>query len=258
MEKKKEGKPVLRVLHHFACSGGTLISKCIDSLPNTYVLSEVHPLSTIHINDKNATFRPTDLISLSHYAKLPRLNELKVDIFEQDIIQIVEHAKKFCFDIVVRFHSHSSFFPEYIKEKKDVFLGLRNKFHLKEIVTIRDPVESYISLLNNSWIDSKKESFDSYCQKYLCFLEDFDSDLIFKYEDFVLEPELEMKKICESLSLQFSLDFIDFIALSIMSGDSGRSSETISFRSPKEMPEALHDEVITSLKYKDFCEKYDY
>ena len=48
-EKYEATKPVIRIIHHLACSGGTLISKCISAMPNVYLLSEVHPFTDLGI-----------------------------------------------------------------------------------------------------------------------------------------------------------------------------------------------------------------
>jgi len=53
----------LRTAAHFACSGGTLISKCIAALPNVQLLSEVDPLSSYVAPGANG-FTPTDLVAL--------------------------------------------------------------------------------------------------------------------------------------------------------------------------------------------------
>ncbi len=33
-DKYESRKPTIRVIHHLACSGGTLFSKCISAMPN--------------------------------------------------------------------------------------------------------------------------------------------------------------------------------------------------------------------------------
>ena len=38
-------KPVIRTIHHLACTGGTLISKCISSMPETALISEINPMN---------------------------------------------------------------------------------------------------------------------------------------------------------------------------------------------------------------------
>jgi hypothetical protein len=52
----KKPKPVIRVIHHLACSGGTLISKCISAMPNVYLLSEAHPFSDLHLGRETPIF----------------------------------------------------------------------------------------------------------------------------------------------------------------------------------------------------------
>src|SRR5690606_26210779 len=44
-ERRFERKEPVRIVHHFACTGGTLICKCIAAMPNTQLLSEVNPLN---------------------------------------------------------------------------------------------------------------------------------------------------------------------------------------------------------------------
>ena len=38
-------RPFARAIHHFACSGGTVISKCVAAMPHVALLSEVNPLN---------------------------------------------------------------------------------------------------------------------------------------------------------------------------------------------------------------------
>ena len=41
----KSQKITLRSIHHLACTGGTLISKCIASMPDVALISEVNPMN---------------------------------------------------------------------------------------------------------------------------------------------------------------------------------------------------------------------
>jgi len=52
----------IRVLHHWACSGGTVISRCIASQPQVVLLSEVHPLAYLRVAQAYPYYFPTDLI----------------------------------------------------------------------------------------------------------------------------------------------------------------------------------------------------
>ena len=61
---------VLRIIHHWPCSGGTLISKCIASLSNIIFLNEVHPYAYIrHMKTNEKEYLPTDLIQQLSFKK---------------------------------------------------------------------------------------------------------------------------------------------------------------------------------------------
>jgi hypothetical protein len=50
---------VVRTLHHVACSGGTLISRCLAALPDVVVLSELNPT-----NRHGPVFNPSHPLAL--------------------------------------------------------------------------------------------------------------------------------------------------------------------------------------------------
>ena len=42
-QTRPQGKPLLRTIHHLACTGGTVISKCLAAMPDVALISEVNP-----------------------------------------------------------------------------------------------------------------------------------------------------------------------------------------------------------------------
>ena len=67
-KKHEKGKPTIRIIHHFACSGGTLISRCLSSMPNVFLLSEVHPHSELYLLHKGTRYLPSDIGTLAKYS----------------------------------------------------------------------------------------------------------------------------------------------------------------------------------------------
>ncbi len=92
--KEYDVKPTIRIIHHFACSGGSLISKCISALPNVYLLSEVHPYSDLHFYSDRPVYRPSDIISLSKYARIPEIAELSSKIFKESVTSVFRHVEE--------------------------------------------------------------------------------------------------------------------------------------------------------------------
>ena len=241
---------VIRSIHHFACTGGSLISKCLHAMPGAHVISEVHPLARQHVDIRKQKFTPTDTITAAFYAGVPRMDELALKIFEKDVLLILEQAERYGFLPIFREHSHTDYCvgEAPLAAQPMQFGALANAKH-KRLVTVRDPVDSYASLTSNGWLDHQPPTFDEYCNRYLKFLESFDETEIFYYEDFVLSPAREMTKMCAHLDIPYSGFFEQVFDVRSISGDSGRRSSTISARSSRKFDTALRQELESSVTY---------
>ena len=70
------GLPPIRVVHHWACSGGTIISRSLAQLPRVVLLSEVHPLAHLRLHPPSSGYQPTDVVqqlSLARNGRDPAL-----------------------------------------------------------------------------------------------------------------------------------------------------------------------------------------
>lgn len=224
-EKKK---PKLRIIHHLACSGGTLISKCISALPNVYLLSEVHPFTDLALGKEKPKYSPTDLIALSQYAGVPNHQDLAGKLFKQAVITTYQHVEKLGGILVLRDHTHSDYCTNVeLPEKSRLRQLLEEDFEIESVLTIRDPIDSYASLVKNGWVHFSPGDFDEYCRRILVMLEQFDPEQIFKYEDFVDNSQEVLEKICKKLDLPFDDSFEEIFGCFRVTGDSGRSSGII-------------------------------
>jgi hypothetical protein len=254
----KNTKPLIRIIHHPACSGGSLISKCISAMPNAYLLSEVHPLSDMHISGINGFYAPSDLTTLSRFAGIPDLNGLSGDLFTQNVEVIYQHLKLRGAELVLREHSHFDFFKGGKVTTPAVSNLLKNKFELLQVVTLRNPIDCYLSLLNNNWLTFQPQTFDEYCRRYLKFIQIYSHVEILKYEDFLDNPLIFMTNMCSLLDIRFSDLFIDLLEIFKVTGDSGRSSNAIAKRDRRELPSDFIDEVKSSSYFKSIQAEIDY
>ena len=96
---------IVRTIHHFSCSGGSLISKCISCMDNVFLLSELHPNSFSRL-----TFNPFDPI---HQLLVKEKNlwtlEKKIDEFTKRMTQAIDILAKNNFLPVLRDHTHSDY-----------------------------------------------------------------------------------------------------------------------------------------------------
>ena len=137
------GRAQIRTIHHLACTGGTVISKCIAAMPNVALISEVNPL-----NRSGGTFEPTNPLLLLErsYRKLT-LEEIKED-FTGSIAQTVKICCHDGKNLVIRDHSHTEFcLGDQPSELSPIRNFLDEEYTLISAITVRHPLDSYLGLL---------------------------------------------------------------------------------------------------------------
>lgn len=259
-ELEIQQKPLVRVVQHLSCAGGTLISRCLAGLPNVAMLSEVNPASKER-SRKDAIFSPTDLTALAHYGKFPEIEELSEKIFLASIMVMLQHTERLGKYLLIRDHSHTDYLSDGdgpVVEQSTVKRLLSKDCRVISILTVRHPVDSYLSLLSNQWIRFKPEIFEEYCRRYVLFLEQNEESSIYKYEDFVSKPAEQVAEMCSVLELAYSEDFIDFLGLYELTGNSGRQSNKISDRPRRNFNKAFSREARGSDSYLKLCKKLNY
>ncbi len=241
----------IRMVHHFACTGGALISKCIASMPNTQLLSEVDPLSTTVKPSDKPQFTPTDMIALMRQSTRGVSTELIIDLFLNNLGTIYSELLNYGLRIILRNHVHSLYCRgAIIPERPSLLEMIETRFSTKSVVTVRDPIDSFMSLTVNGWVDFSPPTFNEYCARYAAFIRSYKGSPIIRYEDFLNDPPKEMKNICDFLDLPFSPDFIETFSVHKMTGDSGRSGDTIEQRPRRSIDATLLREMETSAQYQ--------
>ncbi|MFC6635523.1 hypothetical protein [Microbulbifer taiwanensis] len=256
---ESERRPTIRTIHHFACTGGTLISKCLSALPNVYLLSEVHPYSHLSRVDGRPQFVPSDIRKLSCWAGIPNVNNLSEKLFLESMVVAEEHVDTLGGRLILRDHTHSDYCVNaYFDQESTVLRLLRERFSILSVATVRHPVESYLSLKANGWVHFQPSTFDEYCRRQLAFLKNNSTSAVFKYEAFVEQPGLQLKAIADVLDLNYSESFQMIFNIFKVSGDSGRSSGVIEKRDNKNLPSDFQSECINSKNYFELCDFLDY
>ncbi|MEM1088751.1 MAG: sulfotransferase family protein [Pseudomonadota bacterium] len=248
----------IRTIHHFACTGGTLIAKCIASMPNTGVLSEVEPHSRQTISG-GGLFHPTDLLALLRVGTYQSTSQLESAVFLNGLETIYKDSQAKGLRLVLRDHAHGKFcFGELVSDHPSLLELLRSRFEVRSVVTVRHPLDSYLSLLSNQWLHFQPSTLEEYSKRYLQFLQLHEGLPVCRYEELVRAPHETMMIVCDSLDLPFSETFEHTFNVHRLSGDSGRSSGTITMRPRRETPEDLADEKSESASYRSLCGKLGY
>jgi hypothetical protein len=255
-EAEVQDPPTVRTIHHLACTGGTLISRCIAAQPSTQVLSEVDPLSPF----VPGGFLPTDLIGLSRFSSRPADAETQIELFLAGLEALYHQATRSGLHLILRDHSHSHFgFGDALPDRPTLREIVSRRFALKTLITVRHPLDSYLSLEHSGWVQHFVPStLDEYARRYHAFLDAYRDAALIRYEDFVAEPAAAMQQICASLALAYNPDFADVFPAIQLSGDTGRSGDLISPRPRRPHPPSIMEQARGSEPFMTLLSRLGY
>ena len=252
----------LRLMHHWACSGGTLIAKCTASLPDVILLNEVNPLAYLRLlkNPWQQTYCPTDIcqqLAHQHNGKDPVLS---MAAFGGAIESLLEKTTQQGLNLVLRCHDHVDFFcgplPRY---NFSVTEAMQKRASLLSLLTVRHPLDCWLSMIHSKWdTQMSLSSLDEFCQRCLIMLNAAADMPMIHYEHFVLEPSRHLSQIAQILALTFCEESLNNFGSVQISGDSGRHGNTITPRNRQPVPRDLQLEMSQSLAYEDLCVKLGY
>lgn len=259
-EREDPASEPVRTIHHFACTGGTLISKCVASMPNVQLLSEINPFSTIHDEGNRRRFAPTDLIKLMKQSTRGVDAGLIADLFVESLRVIHRDASRHGYRLVLRDHTHSQYCTgSQPLDRPDLRRLLSAGFTLRSVLTVRHPIQTYLSVVREGWHRHfQPSSLDEYCKRHLAFLDDYADVPVVKYEDLLEQPQEVMGRICRILDLPFSDQFPFLFGGFSITGDSGRKSDVLEPREPKPVPEALAREAAGSAHFAALSRRLGY
>lgn len=242
-----------RSLHHFACTGGTLISRGIAALPNTLVLSEVDPLSPM----TGTRFVPTDLIGLIRHGSRPMPEDVLVAVFRAGLEALLAETHARGLRLVLRDHAHSQFCQGAAIPDRPTLREMLPQ-PLRSMVSVRHPLDSWLSLLKRDWVRLEPATLEEYGRRYLAFLDRHADCEVLRYEDFVADAETAMQRLCAGLDLAYDPGFRDGFAAIALSGDSGRRGDTIAPRPRHTVPQRVAEEAAASPAYGVLCARLGY
>lgn len=250
----------IRIIQHLSCTGGTLFSRCIAAMPNIVLLSEIYPLSELSFfPNKSPTFCPTDAISLARLGEAPAIDALCEKVFLEEMRAIEKHIRYYGQRLVLREHSHSNYLVgNEITGGKTISEMLKGTSRLLSILTVRHPLDSYLSVRHNGWIHFEPATFDEYCRRYLIFLSRRGDVPIFKYEDLLESPEDVLEQICCHFEIPYNQNFQNYLGIVSTTGNSDRTSNHIGKRTRRPIDSALLLEMQASSSFRELCEALNY
>ena len=255
-----------------ARTGGTVLSKCLGSMDGIVLLSEIHPDYVNNLDELEQAQVWFDLLTPAD-EKLFRLKkgyspkgrvsgkrtENVLDINFGDIISLIQQRcvaqEKI---LVIRDWSHIDFTgvpfvlrPEYRLKIADI---LAKHFSVAHTALVRHPVDQWLSLQSaHQQVDYAIPTLESFLHGYLRFAEHCLGIGFVRYEDFVLEPEHQLRLLCDRLELPFDPGFKErWFSYHTISGDlfdHGRGGREIKPLPRREMKPGLLEEFEQNADY---------
>lgn len=192
-------KPDLYTLHHFAGSGGTILSRVLGGLSNTVVLSEIH-LEPVLPQQFNSWWQ-----FANSYGGLIRHEDFaafkKLEIEQLSLMQTM--CARQGFDLIIRDHLHTDFFMKD-RQVSDLYEALSALFEVKPIYTWRDPIDVWLSFKSNNWGVNIGQSpiidVEQFYAKFELSLDYFSSigAVFLSYEKLVADPSKFVAQ-CQSI-----------------------------------------------------------
>jgi hypothetical protein len=249
----------VRTIHHLACTGGTLISKCLAALPNTLLLSEINPLSTQHVQVGGEHFSPTDLLLALRLAVRPLEDDILIRVFLSSMTTLLAECSAKGLRLVLRDHAHSSFCVKAAAASRPTLHELISReLPRRSVITVRHPIDSFLALEENKWTHFSPFTLEEYSLRYEAFLDRHEGIPVCRYEDFVAAPEATLEQICDYLELPILPGVFELISAVTLTGDSGRRSVIIEPRPRRPVPDALRPSIHECQAYRRLCERFDY
>lgn len=250
--------PPLRVIHHFACTGGTLMSRALACQPNTLLLSEVDPLSTAKRG--NEQFAPSDLAFLASTNLRPPTAATKIGMFCAALGVLHRDSENRGQHVILRDHTHSHFcIPSDPTQRPLIKDMLTPDFDVCNLITVRHPLDSLLALRANGWARAPVDTLDAYANRYLMFLNSYPGVDIFRYEDFVRNPDKICHDMAEVLKLDYNPRWQDLLPIVHLTGDSGRRGTHIRPRSRRSMDSLTKADLAKgSAAYEKLCAELGY
>lgn len=256
----------IRLVYSLGGCGGTVLSRCLAVLPGVALLSEVNPESVKLF----PTFDP--LYQDSHWMHL--LTPIDTEYFSHLDLAVTENFRalmRLLYDraastdrhLVIRDYNYVEFIGPPYRSDPPRRLMLREALPpgipTRAVALIRHPVDQWSSLRKHVHAASALTPA-LFCDAYAAFLRELATTPIFKYEEFVADPERQLRAMCRELRLPFLSSFRDhFHEFDGVTGDFSRLRDpSISLPEKKSPPPETLDEFRASASYHSVLARTGY
>jgi hypothetical protein len=234
----------IRLLHHLARSGGTLISRCLASMQGVALLSEIHPAAAaVHYPLYDPLDQARRWYELFDAGEVAILGRTRPERFAAVIGSIEERCRARGLALVIRDWSHLDFIGVPFRRETggalETVAALAPHFALHRFATVRHPVAQWLSLKRLQ--GTTELTLERYLAGCHAFAKEAVATGFVRYEDFTRAPGEALAEIARALDLTYDPGFIDrWSSYRQMTGDTPAPDETaIAPWKPRPLPPGL-------------------
>ncbi|NBD19019.1 MAG: O-linked N-acetylglucosamine transferase, SPINDLY family protein [Cyanobacteria bacterium] len=205
--EEKQTKPKLRLLHNLPRCGGTIISKCLATMENNLLLSEIHPRGMDMFNPLQQAHDWFDLLTTKDFNELATSKPVS---FVDAISRIHQRSEENNCNLIIRDWAHLDFFgvpwTNNLSYRLDLAETLKTHFDNIQAAIVRHPVDQWLSLCRLELLQGKL-SLENFLQGYLEFAKIATEIGFIRYEDFTHDPDTQLQALCEKLETPFDPNY---------------------------------------------------
>ena len=184
-----------------ARSGGTLVSKCLASMNEVMLLSEIHPRAGDRFSPVRQAADWFGLVSPEEVLRVDGAAQ-----FPAAIALLCQRAEAQGRKLLLREWSHLDFYGlPFIADpawRSSLVEALAASFVLRRVVLIRHPVDQLISLVRLPALGGSLD-LDRFLRGYRLLAEMAVEHGFVRYEDFTRDPDVALQRLCGLLDLDF-------------------------------------------------------
>ncbi len=257
---------MLRIIHALGGCGSTLLSRCLGVTPEVALLSEVNPASVKLNPAYDPLYQDTTWLHLLTKYDLDRFSrmDLRNPRRFRKLMRVFHHrAVAGGRQLIIRDYNYVEFvgipFTTNPPRKLMLYRALPPEVPTAAFALIRHPVDQWLSLskhLQPGWGVTPR----FFCDAYDVFLRELGATTLFKYEEFVDNPQDQLLAMCRKFDLRFTPSFqARFHQFASVTGDLLRVGDpSISPSAPKLVPPDVMDAFRSSESYHSILERAGY
>lgn len=192
-------KPVIRIVHHLFKPGNTGLAALLSSMPNTYVVRDLHP------HDMQCESNPlSHLANVLRQSNIPGASKIGEDLFVDLVVKTNNHLNNLGSNLILFDNLLLNLYQGGEKNSRSIVDLLSNKFQVRSLLVINEPIETFEWLQSANLGHKFDFSFQEYCSILLKLANSFTEKTTVKYNEVRGGAANSVNDICYKLDIPYS------------------------------------------------------